>query len=137
MRQKAFSYPYLVKLHDIDAAGVMFFASYFRLAHDAYESFMAEIGFSLPELIRQHQLLPLVHSSADFLQPVRHGDPLQIHVQIARIGGTSYTIDYLFVTERGMQAARIQTRHVLISSERRQPLPLPEPLRQALQPYSL
>jgi acyl-CoA thioesterase FadM len=36
-----------------------------------------------------------------------------------------------------MQACRMQTRHVLISPENRQPLSLPEPLRQALQPYSL
>jgi 1,4-dihydroxy-2-naphthoyl-CoA hydrolase len=137
MRQKAFSYPYLAKLHDIDAAGVMFFASYFRLAHDAYEGFMAEIGFSLPELIRQGRRLPLVHSSADFLQPIRHGDSLQVHVRIERIGDTSFTIDYLFVTDRGMQAARLQTRHVLINPENRRPLTLPEPLRRALQPYSL
>jgi 1,4-dihydroxy-2-naphthoyl-CoA hydrolase len=137
MRQKAFDYPYLTKLHDIDAAGVMFFASYFRLAHDAYESFMAEIGFSLPELIKQDLRLPLVHSSADFLQPVRHGDTLHIHVRIERIGDTSFTVDYLFVTDQGMQAARMQTRHVLINPEDRRPLALPEPLRLALQPYSL
>jgi YbgC/YbaW family acyl-CoA thioester hydrolase len=137
MRQKAFSYPYHAKLHDIDAAGAMFFASYFRLAHDAYEDFMTAIGFGLPALIRQGQTLPLVHSSADFLQPVRHGDSLQIQVRIARIGDTSFSIDYLFVTDQGLQAARLQTRHVLINPENRRPLTLPEPLRQALQPYSL
>ena len=137
MHQKTFSYPYIVKLHDIDAAGVMFFASYFRLFHDAYEGFMAEIGFSLPELLRQGQALPLVHSSADFLLPIRHGDSLQIHLRIGRIGDTSFTADYQFVTNGGMQAARLQTRHVLINPENRRPLPLPESLRQALQPYSL
>jgi 1,4-dihydroxy-2-naphthoyl-CoA hydrolase len=137
MRQKVFSYTYLTRLHDIDAAGVMFFASYFRLAHDAYEGFMAEIGFSLPELIEQGRLLPLVHSSADFLQPVRHGDSLYIHVRIERIGDTSFTVDYLFVTDQGMQAARMQTRHVLINPADRRPSALPEALRQALQPYSL
>jgi 1,4-dihydroxy-2-naphthoyl-CoA hydrolase len=137
MRHQAFRYPYQTKLHDIDAAGVMFFASYFRLAHDAYESFMEELGFSLAGLVRQGRLLPLVHSTADFLQPIRHGDALQIHVHISRIGDSSFTLDYQFVTDKGMQACRMQTRHVLISPENRQPLSLPEPLRQALQPYSL
>ena len=137
MREKTFSYPYLTKLHDIDAAGVMFFASYFRVAHDAYESFMAEIGFSLPDLLRQGQQLPLVHSTADFLQPVLHGEALRIGVGIARIGDASFTVDYLFRTAQEMQAARLQTRHVLINPADRRPLSLPEPLRQALQRYSL
>ncbi len=137
MRQKAFSYPCQARLHDIDAAGVMFFTSYFRLAHDAYESFMAEIGFSLPELLRQGHQLPLVHSRADFLQPVRHGDSLEIGVHIAQIGDSSFTVDYVFRSARGMQTARLQTRHVLLNPADRRPLALPEPLRQALQPYSL
>jgi 1,4-dihydroxy-2-naphthoyl-CoA hydrolase len=137
MRQKAFSYPCHARLHDIDAAGVMFIASYFRLAHDAYESFMAAIGFSLPELLQQGRQLPLVHSSADFLQPIQHGDALEIGLHISQIGDSSFTLESVFRTARGMQAARLQTRHVLINPENRQPLALPEPLRQALQPYSL
>jgi len=137
MQQKTFSYPYLAKLHDIDAAGVMFFASYFRVAHDAYEGFMAEIGFDLPALLRQGQQLPLVHSTADFLQPVRHGDVLRIGVHIVQIGESSFTVEYLFRTERELQAARLQTRHVLITPESRRPSALPESLRQALQRYSL
>ena len=137
MHEKAFSYHHITKLHDIDAAGVLFFAGYFRLAHDAYESFMAEIGFSLPELLRQGHQLPLVHSSADFLQPIRHGETLQIGVHIAQIGDSSFTVDYLFLTGQNMQAARLQTRHVLINPENRRPLALPGPLREALRPYSL
>lgn len=137
MYRKAFSYPCQARLHEIDAAGVMFFASYFRLAHDAYESFMLEIGFGLPELLRRGSQLPLVHSTADFLQPIRHGDSFEIGVHIAQIGDTSFTVEYVFLNDQGMQAARLQTRHVLINPENRQPMALPEPLRQALQPYSL
>jgi acyl-CoA thioesterase FadM len=29
-----------VKLHDTDAAGILFFSNHFRIAHTAYEDFM-------------------------------------------------------------------------------------------------
>jgi 1,4-dihydroxy-2-naphthoyl-CoA hydrolase len=137
MHPKVYNHPFHAKLYDIDAAGVMFFAGYFRVAHDAFEGFMEQLGFGLPDLLRQGRQLPLVHTTADFLQPIRHGDALVIDLHIGRIGDTSFTVDYVFRTARGMQAARLQTRHVLLNPENRQPLALPQPLRQALLPYSL
>ena len=44
MTTPAFFYRFTVRLHDIDAAGVMFFGHLFRHAHDAYESVMANLG---------------------------------------------------------------------------------------------
>ena len=70
----------------------------------------AAIGFSLPELLQQGRQLPLVHSSADFLQPIQHGDALEIGLHISQIGDSSFTLESVFRTARGMQAARLQTR---------------------------
>ena len=71
---QTYNYHFTTTIHDIDAAGVLFFAHLYRHAHDAYETFMSDIGFSLDEIIRNNSKLPLVHSEAEFLQPIRHGD---------------------------------------------------------------
>ena len=51
MSAAPYVYSLRIRLHETDAAGVLFYAHLFRLAHDAYESFMAHIGFPLHALI--------------------------------------------------------------------------------------
>ncbi len=136
MTSKTFEYPVSASLHDIDAAGVMFFAHYFRLAHDAYEAFMIQIGFSLAELISKRSMLPLVHSEADFLLPVQHGDILTISLRLERIGNSSFTVSYRFLNQRGQESARLKTAHVMLNPELRKPMALPEALRNALTRYA-
>jgi hypothetical protein len=50
-RSEPFRYDFRVALHDIDAAGIMFYGHLFRHAHDAYEAFMGAIGFPLERII--------------------------------------------------------------------------------------
>jgi len=72
-----------VHLHDTDAAGVMFYGHLFRHAHDAYEAFMAELGFPLARLIRAAQWhLPLVHAEADYEGAMCHGDHILVDVSV-------------------------------------------------------
>lgn len=137
MPSKTFSHPINITLHDIDAAGVMFFADYFRHAHDAYECFMAEIGFPLPQLIHQRTLLPLVHSEADFLLPVHHGDRLRIEIHLERIGTSSFTVGYQFLDTQAREVARIKTTHVLLHPGKRSPMGLPKTLLKSLDVYAV
>ncbi len=136
MPAKTYHFPFIASLHDIDAAGVMFFAHYFQHAHDAYEAFMAEIGFSLPALIRQGTLLPLVHSEADFLLPIRHGEQLLIEIQVERLGKASFTLGYRYLDSRERVAARLKTSHVTLNPEDWQPMALPRALHAVLTEYA-
>ena len=47
-----FTYQTKIKLHDTDAAGVIFFANQFKIIHDAYESLLEGIEFGFANLIR-------------------------------------------------------------------------------------
>ena len=132
-----FEYPFTATLHDIDAAGVMFFAHYFRHAHDAYEAFMAQLGFGLPDLIGKQTMLPLVQSEAEFLKPVRHGDQLSITLQLERIGNSSFTLRYLFLNQQGAEAARLKSTHVMLNPVDRKPMALPEAFRKKLTGYAV
>jgi 1,4-dihydroxy-2-naphthoyl-CoA hydrolase len=135
--QLTFTQSFTASLYDIDAAGVMFFAHYFRHAHDVYEAFMAGIDQGLPELIRQQRLLPLVHSEADFLRPVRHGDQLLVELQLERIGNSSFTVRYRFINAADEEVARLKSTHVLLNPEGGSPMNLPEALRLRLTEYAV
>jgi len=129
-----FTSGFIVALHDTDAAGVLFFAHLFRHAHDAYEAFMAEIGWPLPALIRDGELaLPLVHAEADYLRPMRHGARVAIEVQVRRVGRTSFQIGYCFTDAAGEPAATARTVHACIRLADGRPEPLPAGLVKTLE----
>lgn len=123
-----------VALHDVDAGGVMFFAHLFRHAHDAYESFMADIGQPLDRLIREGPtLLPLVHAEADYRTPLRHGQDVSVRMSVAALGNSSFTLDYRFVDGEGRTCARARTVHAHLDGDRAASAPLPAALAAALE----
>lgn len=124
-----------VKLHDTDAAGVLFFAHLLRHAHDAYETFMAGIGHDLPALLRAGRtLLPIVHAEADYHHPIRHGDALRIRLDVERLGASSFTLHYAFRDTAGTVLAEARTVHVQLARTGG-PEPLVPALRAALAPF--
>ena len=126
-----FDHPFQVRLHDTDAAGVLFFAHLLRHAHDAYEAWMEQAGQALPAwLAGGGPHLPLVHAEADYLAPLRHGDRVSVRLTLERLGETSFTLAYTFTTADGRPAARARTVHAAAAAGAKRPLP--EGLRAAL-----
>lgn len=129
-------YAFTVRLHDVDAAGVLFFARLFVHAHDAYEDFMASQGRGLDKLIGAGVRLPLAHASADYLAPLLHGERVSVTLEVEKLGRTSFTLAYAFRCGDEVRA-RLHTVHVYLGEHDKTPSPLPEEIRQLLLPYSL
>ena len=129
-----YSYTFEVRLHDVDHAGVMFFARLFVHAHDAYEAFMAHLGLDLCAMISSGVRLPVVHASADYFQPLRHGEQITVNLEIEALGDTSFTVTYALHATSGL-LARVRTVHVYLDPQRNAAAPLPKSLRKLLQPY--
>ena len=131
-----FTYTTTVKLHDTDAAGLLFFGHQFTIAHDAYELFLESIGFGLAHVIRESDfLLAIVRAEADFRQPVFVGDKLNVHLNLERIGETSFTLTYDLVGADGEDIGAVKTVHVCLDKSKRTKRTLPNGLRAALTPH--
>jgi 1,4-dihydroxy-2-naphthoyl-CoA hydrolase len=123
-----------VKLHDTDAAGVLFFGNYFRLIHEAYEHYMASIGFDFYHIIHEADfLLLIVHAEADFKQALHVGDKVRIILRTDRIGRTSFTLGYEVRSEKGDLVATAETAHANILKETNRPTGLPSGLKAELE----
>ncbi|WP_462321683.1 acyl-CoA thioesterase [Halochromatium sp.] len=121
-----------VALHDTDAAGVLFFAHLFRHAHDAYEAMMARIGWPVDGLIRAGQLaLPLVHVEADYRRPLRHGDQVEVDIELKALAERRFSLAYRFVSA-DQEVATALSVHVAIDPDTGQRQALPKPLISAL-----
>jgi len=110
-----FSHQTTIRLYNTDAGGVLFFAEQFKLAHDAYESFMESAGFPLTALIKDSAYrLPIVHAEADFLKPLAAGDRITVRIKADRIGDTSFTLAYTLLRNGSDPVGTAKTVHVLI-----------------------
>ena len=82
----AYIYKRRIAFHETDAAGVVYFANYFRLAEEAETHALASLG---SVVTRDGYLYPRVHAEADYLVPLRFFDEVSVHADIIRIGSSS------------------------------------------------
>jgi YbgC/YbaW family acyl-CoA thioester hydrolase len=122
-----------VKLYDTDAAGIIFFSQYYKLAHDVYEAFMEAAGWGLNYVISESDiLLPIVHSEADYHQSMRLGDNYSIAIKVEKVGQTSFVLLYEFRNAEGGATATVKTVHVAVGKKNGRKIKLPESLREGL-----
>lgn len=126
-----FAYSRTVHFPDTDAAGVVFFARYLSICHEAYEEALAAAGVPLATFFADHGVVvPVAKSEATYLRPIECGDKLRIDLAPRALSENSYAIDYVIwkLGAAEKRAAVIRTEHVCISSKTRERLPLPAPV---------
>lgn len=131
MTPMSFAYHRTVRFADTDAAGVVYFANYLSICHEAYEDALAQAGIELNAFFRDTGVVvPVAKSSADYLRPLACGDKLRITLAPAPLSENSFAIDYeLWRLGRPDKiAARVRTEHVCTSPKLRERAPLPPAL---------
>ncbi|MCA9406337.1 MAG: acyl-CoA thioesterase [Candidatus Omnitrophica bacterium] len=129
-----YNYKTKIKLHDTDAAGLLFFANQFKIIHDAYEALLEEIGFGFGELIRNRPFfLPIVHAESDYKNPLFVGDELDIQVKVTHVGTTSFTFSYELFNQKKVLVGTAKTVHVTTDKATKQKIPLPPEMREKIE----
>jgi 1,4-dihydroxy-2-naphthoyl-CoA hydrolase len=125
-----------VRLHHTDAAGILFFANQFVLAHDLLEEFMKIIGLPIGARLRTELFrLPIVHAESQYVRSVTVGDEVDITLTLANIGTTSFALAYTLKTPQGELVGTTKTVHVSIDRQTGAKIPLPDILRTALEGF--
>jgi 1,4-dihydroxy-2-naphthoyl-CoA hydrolase len=124
---------YTVRLHDSDAAGVVFFANVFRIAHDVYEQFLKQLGYSLPERFAAGDfIIPIAHAEADYLHPLRVGDTVEITTTVTEIGDSSFAMKFRIVDSDGRLLVTVKTVHVAVDGRTFRTMELPGDFKRRL-----
>ncbi|MFM1799327.1 MAG: hypothetical protein RLZZ117_1605 [Cyanobacteriota bacterium] len=135
-----------VRFGETDAAGVMHFHQLLRWCHEAYEESLERFGVPPVDIFPRLALsaddtplpvaLPIVHCRADYLQPLRVGDPLAIALRPARLDPGGFEVSYRF-SRHGELVAQALTRHLAIQAAERRRCLLPDPIGRWLEASSL
>ena len=129
-----YTYQTKIKLHETDAAGILFFSNQFKMIHDAYECVLENIGFGFAELIRnQNFFLPIVHAEADYKKPLFVGDVIEIQVRLTHVGDTSFAFEYTLLDTSQAVVGTAKTVHVTIDKKTRQKIAIPPLMRTKVQ----
>ncbi len=131
----AFAYARTIHFPDTDAAGVVFFARYLFICHEAYEEALAAAGIPLATFFADTGLvIPIAKSEATYLRPLLCGDRLGVEVAPTRLTADSFALDFVLwkLPAAGAaapkRAAVARTEHVCIDSRTRERRPLPPAL---------
>jgi len=126
-----FTYARTTHFADTDAAGVVFFANYLAICHEAYEESLLSAGIDLGRFFADHGVVvPIAKCEAEYLRPLSCGDKLSVSVKPKALSENSFEIRYE-VTRLGAPAkcaARARTEHICIDSATRARRALPGPL---------
>lgn len=122
-----------VKFQEVDAAGTIYYAKAFEYFGDVYLDLLFAAGLDVPRVLEQRELAaPIIHAEADYLAPLRFGDPVSVEIVLAHIGTSSTRYAYRIRKSDGTVAAIGHTSHVWVDGKTFRPVPVPDALRQHL-----
>src|SRR5690349_25077892 len=141
-QSKQFTIEERVRWGDVDAARIIFYGSYIRFFEIAETELFRAVGLPYGKVFEEFEIwLPRVHLECDFHRAAQLDDLLEVSVYVGKIGRTSLRLNFEVrrKTEDGtLEKDLMATAHfVLVSTDREnlKPLPVPQTLRTALDPY--
>ena len=128
-----YCYPTTIRLHQTDAAGVVFFSNLFVIAHDAYECFLESHIPLHTILLEETYILPIVHAEADYLLPLTLSDSIAIELSLGHMGSSSFDLNYVIKNRDKQIAAHVKTIHAVRKKDGSQKTTVPAALKNLLE----
>lgn len=112
-----FTYERVVRFHEVDPAGILFFPHFSSYAHEAMERFFDPLDGGYAGLVVGRRIgLPAVRVESEFKAPLAFGDHARVLTSVSRLGTRSLTLRYRFVRTRdGVEAAMML--HTVVSTD--------------------
>jgi acyl-CoA thioester hydrolase len=130
-----FEFPVTVRYLEVDQQGVVFNAWYLAWFDEAMTAFVAARGMPYDDLVALGCDVQLVHTELDWHDAVRWNDPVVVAVSTARLGTTSFTLDFQ-VRRGGDVVVDGRTVYVVVDVDGGGTWALPDEVRAALEPVA-
>jgi YbgC/YbaW family acyl-CoA thioester hydrolase len=130
----AFALEREVRLQDVDAAGIVFFARLLEYSSDVFVAFCAAHDINLAEVLREKRWgAPVRHLEAHYLRPLVFGDRVEVALVGAHLEEKQATLGYRVARlADGTVTTLVQVLHVFVDAVAYTRRPVPDELRLAL-----
>ena len=126
-----FEFPVNVRYLEVDQQGVVFNMWYMAYFDDAMTAFLAHRGLPYDDMMAAGFDVMLVHVEIDWTGGVGWNDDVAVAVSLARLGATSFTLDFQ-VRRSGKGVVDGRIVYVVIATDGSGKRPIPDRLRTAL-----
>ena len=127
-----YKYETVVRICLTDAGGVVYFANYFVLAHECYESFLDKDNLIGAVIGRDEYIIPVSHAEADFRMPLKVSEKVFVEMTLKKMSRCSFGLNFVISNESGEVAAEVNTEHAVLNKSTWKPVKIPEVLKAAL-----
>jgi acyl-CoA thioester hydrolase len=134
-RPVPFAFPVAVRYLEVDQQGVVFNMWYLAYFDDAFTAFLEVGGLPYAQMLAEGYDVQLVHTELDWHGPLGFGDPAEIRVGLARVGSSSFTVQFEARSAQRLVCSAT-TVYVVVRTDSTGVAPIPDPLRAALGPLA-
>jgi acyl-CoA thioester hydrolase len=128
-----FEFPLQVRYMEVDAQSVVFNAWYLTYFDEAFSAFLTARGLPYEKMIESGFDVQLVHTEIDWLAGLRWQDQVRVVVSTARVGTTSFALDFQ-ARRDGIPTCTARTVYVVIATDGSGKRSIPPLLADALGP---
>jgi YbgC/YbaW family acyl-CoA thioester hydrolase len=123
-----------VQWADVDIAGIMYFAAYWRFAEYAEMGLFEAIGFPYDRVFDELDFwLPRVKTEAEYHAPAAMNDWIRLRTHVEKVGASSVKWTTVLFNERtGAAMAVMRLTVACMNRATKHSMPLPPALREAL-----
>ena len=114
---EVFEFPLTVRYMEVDAQGVVFNAWYLTYFDEAFAAFLDSRGLTYQKLLDAGFDTQLAHSEIDWKVGLHWPDEVRVAVSTARLGRTSFAVDFEARRSGGEVACSARTVYVVISAD--------------------
>ena len=119
-----------INFFDTDPGGIIFYANLFKIMHIAYEKFLSLVESGKNYFQHNEIILPIIHSEADFLSPIRVHQNLSIEIMVTQLKKSSFELSYKVWDEDLNLKALGKTVHVSVDKSTFNKIDLPVDLKE-------
>ncbi|MEM7068876.1 MAG: thioesterase family protein [Pseudomonadota bacterium] len=121
---------------DCDAAGIVFYPNFFKWMDATFHEWTRAMGFDQLSLHKEYNIFgtPLIETGCNFILPGRYYENLTISPNLARLGTSSFSLEYMFsIDGRDIASGREVRAFVAKDSEKLSKVPIPKEIRKILE----
>lgn len=132
---KTIEYHFQVRWGETDAAGIVFYPSFYAWMDEATHHYFAEIGYPTSKsFVEDKVAMPLCEAKCVFKTPLLFGDQVTVRTTMSEVRNKVFVINHTFVRDGQTVAEGYEIRAWAdFNTPKVKAVPIPDELRQAIE----